>query len=173
MPAEAFTKQYIEKLSKSKTWVGRYDWLLLPSGVRTLIGPKAGLPATVDAGRANAAIQRWYGEYSIPSDVYVVKKGTNIAEYGRTRRLDEKSDIFLKKGYIIVRFNLESIRDGNTARPHLQYIHAPLMNQWRLEGYASSYTDPYGHRFSLLDGDVVFYHGDKSSKGDFLSRVPH
>lgn len=173
MPAEAFTKQYIEKLSKSKTWVGRYDWLLLSSGVRTLIGPKAGLPATVDAGRANAAIQRWYGEYSIPSDVYVVKKGTNIAEHGRTRRLDEKSDIFLKKGYIIVRFNLESIRDGNTARPHLQYIHAPLMNQWRLEGYASSYTDPYGHRFSLLDGDVVFYHGDKSSKGDFLSRVPH
>lgn len=173
MPVEAFTKQYIEKFSKSKTWVGRYDWLLLPSGVRTLIGPKAGLPATVDAGRANAAIQRWYGEYSIPSEVYVVKKGTNIAEYGRTRRLDEKSDIFLKKGFVIVRFNLESIRDGNTARPHLQYIHAPLMNQWRLEGYASSYTDPYGHRFSLLDGDVVFYHGDQSSKGDFHSRVPH
>jgi len=173
MSAAAYAKQYIEKLSKNKTWVGRLDWLLLPADVRTLIGPKSGLPASVDAERANAAIQRWYGEYSIPSDVYVVKKGTNIAEYGRTNRLDESSDIFLKKGYIIVNFNIETIRDGNTARPHLQYIHAPLMNQWRLEGYQQSYQDPYGNRFNLLDGDVVFYHGDQSSKKDFNSQVPH
>lgn len=169
----AYAKQYIEKLSKSKTWVGRLDWLLLPADVRTLIGPKAGLPASVDTERANAAIQRWYGEYSIPSDVYVVKKGTNIAEYGRANRLDERSDIFLKKGYIIVNFNIETIRDGNTAKPHLQYIHAPLMNQWRLEGYQQAYQDPYGNRFNLLDGDVVFYHGDQSSKKDFNSQVPH
>lgn len=170
---QAFMKQYIEKITKSKTWVGRYDWMLLPSGVRTLIGPKSGLPATVDAERVNAAVQRWYGEYSIPSDVYVVKKGTDLAAYGREKGLDEKSDVFLKKGFIVVNFNIETIQAGNLTQPHLQYIHAPLMNQWKLEGYANSYTNPYGYRFALTDGDTVFYHADQSSKRDFTSQVPH
>ncbi|MGG1876762.1 DUF5704 domain-containing protein [Paenibacillus cisolokensis] len=173
MSGTAYARQYIEKLSKSKTWVGRYDWLLLPPEVRTLLGPKTNLPASVNPLRANASIQHWYGEYSIPADVYVVPKGMNVAEYGRTNRLDEKADIFLRNGYIIVNFNIETIREGNTSQPHLQYIHAPLMNQWRLEGYGSTYTDPYGNTFPLRDGDVVFYHGDQSSRGDFRSQVPH
>lgn len=173
MSAAAYAKQYMEKISKSKTWVGRLDWMLLPSGIRTLIGPKAGLPASVDAERANAAVQRWYGEYSLPSDVYVVKKGMDLAAYGRSNRLDEKSSIFLKKGFIVVNFNIETIRGGNTASPHLQYLHAPLMNQWQLEGFARTYLDPYGKKFTLLDGDVAFYHADQSSKGDFKSQVPH
>lgn len=173
MSAAAFMKQYLEKISKSKTWVGRLDWMLLPFEIRTLIGPKSGLPASVDTERANAAVQRWYGEYSLPADVYVVKKGTDLAAYGRTNRLDEKSSIFLKKGYIVVNFNIETIREGNTAKPHLQYIHGPLMNQWQLEGYSRTYNDSYGKRFSLMDGDVIFYHADQSSKGDFKSQVPH
>lgn len=173
MSAAAYMKQYLEKISKSKTWVGRLDWMLLPFEIRTLIGPKSGLPASVDTERANAAVQRWYGEYSLPAAVYVVKKGTDLAAYGRTSRLDEKSPIFLKKGYIVVNFNIETIREGNTAKPHLQYIHGPLMNQWQLEGYSRTYNDPYGKRFSLMDGDVIFYHADQSSKGDFKSQVPH
>lgn len=170
---QVFKKQFVEKITKNKTWVGRYDWMLLPSGVRTFIGPKSGLPSTVDAERANAAVQRWYGEYSIPSDVYVVKKGTDLAAYGRVKGLDEKSEIFLKKGFIVVNFNIETIQAGNLTQPHLQYIHAPLMNQWKLEGYANSYTNPYGHRFALTDGDTLFYHADQSSKRDFTSQVPH
>lgn len=173
MSAQAYAKQYMNKISKSKTWVGRYDWMLLPSGVRTLVGPKTGLPASVDSERAKAAVQRWYGEYSIPSDVYVVKKGTDLAAYGRGKGLDEKSDIFLKKGFIVVNFDIETIQNGNIDRPHLQYIHAPLMNQWKLEGFNNTYTDPYGHRFALKDGDTVFYHADLSSKKDFSSQVPH
>ncbi|UNK17673.1 DUF5704 domain-containing protein [Paenibacillus sp. N3/727] len=173
MSAQAYAKQYMNKISKSKTWVGRYDWMLLPSGVRTLIGPKTGLPPSVNSERANAAVQRWYGEYSIPSDVYVVKKGTDLAAYGRGKGIDEKSDVFLKKGFIVVNFNIETIQNGNIDRPHLQYIHAPLMNQWKLEGFKNTYTDPYGYRFALTDGDTVFYHADQSSKKDFSSQVPH
>ncbi|WP_106766836.1 DUF5704 domain-containing protein [Paenibacillus faecalis] len=173
MSPEAFAKQYIERISRKRTWIGRYDWLLLPSEIRTLIGPKAGLPASVDPERANASIQRWYGEYSIPSDVYVVKKGTNLAEYGRGKGIDEKSDVFLKDGFIVVNFNIETIQNGNLTRPHLQYIDAPLMNQWKLEGFSNTYIDPYGSKFSLKDGDAVFYHADQSSKKDFSSQVPH
>ncbi|MCG7409152.1 S-layer homology domain-containing protein [Paenibacillus sp. ACRRX] len=67
------------------------------------------------------------------------------------------------------------VPDAQQGQMHLiyKYIHGPLMNQWQLEGYHNSYTDPYGNRFSLTDGDVVFYHGDMSSRDDFDAQVPH
>lgn len=173
MSADEYTRKYANSLSKKRIWVGRYDWLLLPPGVRTFIGPKSGLPGGIDSLRSNAAIQKWYGEYSIPSDVYVVPKGTNLAAYARGKRLDEKSDVFLKNGYVIVNFNIETVRNGNIAEPHLQYIHAPLMNQWKLEGFQGTHRTPSGIIFSLIDGDVVFYHADQSSREDFRSEVTH
>ncbi|MFD3270289.1 DUF5704 domain-containing protein [Paenibacillus dendritiformis] len=171
---QAYIEQYIEKWTKRKTPVGGYGGLLLPEGVRTFIGPKSNLPDSVDAQRANASIQQWYGEYSLPAGVYIVKAGTDIAEYGRTHGgLHDKSPIFLRDGYLIVNFNIESIRDGRTAAPHLQYIQAPLMNQWRLEGFERTIRDSFGHTFALQDGDVLFYHANLSSQDDFGAMVPH
>ncbi|GIP08683.1 hypothetical protein J1TS5_08530 [Paenibacillus macerans] len=170
-----FVQNFIRKTTKQRTAVGSFSLLRLPEGVRTLIGPKTDLPPSVDPARANAAVQKWYGEYSLPADLYAVAAGTNVAEYGRTHGgLTDKSPIFLKDGYIVVNFNIETVRDGNTDKPHLQYIDAPLMNQWfGLEGFRRSADDPYGRTFALLDGDVVFYHADQSSRGDFRSMVTH
>lgn len=118
--------------------------------------------------------QTWYGEYSVPTDAYVVAKDTKIHEAGLLGRLNENHPIFLRDGYIIVNFNIETIRNGDVAHPYLQYIHAKYMNQWfDMEGFARSVTDPYGHVFHLQDGDVMFYHGDASSKDDFTSSVTH
>ncbi|MGM1019165.1 MAG: DUF5704 domain-containing protein [Bacillota bacterium] len=170
---ERYVSLYAQRIMRSKTWIGRYDWLVLPAAARTLIGPKTDLPDGVDVDRANASIQRWYGEYSLPADVYVVPKGTDLREEGRRRELNEHASIFKKTGYIIVNFNLESLRQGDTEHPHLQYINGPLLNQWQLEGYRREVKDPYGHTFRLQDGDVVFYHADQSSRDDFSSFVPH
>ncbi|MCC3382182.1 DUF5704 domain-containing protein [Paenibacillus farraposensis] len=170
---ERYIALYAQRITRKKTWIGRYDWLVLPSAVRTLIGPKTNLPEGVDVDRANAAIQRWYGEYSLPADVYVVTKGTNLRNESRHRVLNEHANIFKKTGYIVVRFNLESLRQGDTGHPHLQYIDGPLLNQWHLEGYRREIQDPYGHTFHLQDGDIVFYHADQSSRDDFSSFVPH
>ncbi|MCG7380510.1 DUF5704 domain-containing protein [Paenibacillus sp. ACRSA] len=165
--------QLVDQISHQKTWVGRYDWMILPASIRTLIGPKANIPATVNVDRANAAIQRWYGEYSLPADVYAVPKGTDLVPLARQNALDEKSDVFLKNGYIVVNFNLETLRNGKTDAPHLQYIHAPLMNQWRLEGFIPNQVDDRGRSLPVKDGDVVFYHADQSSRNDFQAQVPH
>lgn len=171
---QAYIDQYMEKWTKRKTPVGGYGGLLLPEAVRTFIGPKSNLPDSVDAQRANASIQQWYGEYSLPTGVYIAKTGTDIAEYGRTHGgLHDKSPIFLRDGYLIVNFNIESIREGTTAAPHLQYIQAPLMNQWRLEGFERTIRDSFGHAFALQDGDVLFYHANLSSRDDFGAMVPH
>ncbi|RPK20367.1 hypothetical protein EDO6_06358 [Paenibacillus xylanexedens] len=163
----------VDQTSHQKTWVGRYDWMILSAPIRTLIGPKTDIPSGVNVDRANAAIQRWYGEYSLPADVYAVPKGTDLEPLARQNQLDEKSNVFLKNGYIVVNFNMESLRNGNTEAPHLQYIHAPLMNQWQMDGFNKTPTDSHGRTWPLKDGDIVFYHADQSSRNDFQSQVPH
>ncbi|MCP1187258.1 DUF5704 domain-containing protein [Paenibacillus sp. 1781tsa1] len=176
MSERTYQEYYRDKFTKMKTPVGGYSLLLMPEQLRTFIGPKTNIPtnASADVLRANAAIQQWYGEYSLPAEPSVVQAGTNLAEYGRTHGgLDAKSPIFLKNGYIVVNFNLESIQEGNLGAPHLQYIHAPLMNQWLLEGFQRQVEDSYGNSFTLRDGDVVFYHADRSSRDDFSAQVPH
>ncbi|WP_228469675.1 DUF5704 domain-containing protein [Paenibacillus sp. JNUCC31] len=163
----------VDQISHQKTWVGRYDWMILSAPIRTLIGPKTNIPTGVNVDRANAAIQRWYGEYSLPADVYAVPKGTDLEPLARQNQLDEKAAVFLKNGYIVVNFNLETLRNGNTGAPHLQYIHAPLMNQWQMEGFSNIPVDSQGKTWPVKDGDVVFYHADQSSRNDFQSQVPH
>ncbi|MFB8378158.1 DUF5704 domain-containing protein [Paenibacillus taichungensis] len=172
---EEFMRNYVLKYTKLKTPVGGYDKLILPEQLKTLIGSKE-IPsnASVTPERANASIQQWYGEYSIPAAPYVVPAGTNLAEYGRTNGgLTDKSPIFMKDGYIVVNFDIESIQNGKVNDPHLQYIHAPLMNQWKLEGYRNSILDSFMKRYNVKDGDVVFYNADKSSYDDLSSQAPH
>ncbi|MNI78404.1 hypothetical protein D3C73_1347760 [compost metagenome] len=140
-----------------------------------MIGPKTEIPSGVDQSRVNASVQKWYGEYSLPSDLYAVKSGTNVAEYGRTHGgLTDRSPIFLKNGYIVVNFNIQTVRNGEADKPYLQYIHAPLMNQWvQMEGFFRNVKGPNGISYQLMDGDVVFYAANTSSRDDFKSMVTH
>lgn len=170
------------KRSKEPTYVGGYDVQLLPSPLRTFINT-FDRPSNANAtpARVNASVQQWYGEYSLPAAVYAVPKGTDLAAYGKSNRLDEKSPIFLKNGYITVNFNIETIRNANLSSPHLQYIYGPLNNQWwDMEGYDGSdgtrdhvITDPYGVKFLLQDGDVVFYDTNLSSYDDYVPSGTH
>lgn len=178
---EKFETNYINNVTQQKTSVGNFAQLLLPEQLRTLIGPKTGIPTNASATveRANASIQKWYGEYSLPAETYMVERGTDIAEYARKHGgLDEKSPIWLRQGYVVVNFNIESIQQGDLKHPHLQYIHAPQMNakkrnQWQMEGFQDQMIDAYDHAFSLQDGDVAFYHAGQSSKDDFGAQAPH
>lgn len=79
-------------------------------------------------------------------------------------------------GYIVVIFNMEKFRAGQMDKPHLPYIHAPLMDQWQqMKGFrhGAGLTDLQGRNFALLDGGVVFYHPDQSSQDGFQSMVTH
>ncbi|KQY91030.1 hypothetical protein ASD24_24860 [Paenibacillus sp. Root52] len=171
---DLFIADYIRRFTKEKTPVGGFSLMLLPEQIRTLVGPKTNIPPSVDMARANAAVQKWYGQYSLPGDPYVVKAGTNLAEYSRTNgALTKRDPVFLKDGYIILNFNIESIKNGNLSQPHLQYINAPLMNQWTMEGFSRSVQDSWGRTFALRDGDIVFFNADKSYKDDFQAEVTH
>ncbi|MBB6732799.1 hypothetical protein H7C18_17945 [Cohnella sp. CBP 2801] len=168
---QSYINQYL-KNAKKPTYVGGYNVMLLPPQLRTFVG-SMNVPSSVEAARANASVQHWFGEYSLPAAVYVLPKGFNLADYGRTHQLDDNASVFLRDGFIIVNFNIETIRNRDLDHPHLQYIHGPLDNQWQLEGYQRSFTDPYGVTFQLKDGDVVFYHANLSSYDDFGTGGTH
>ncbi|WP_246608678.1 DUF5704 domain-containing protein [Paenibacillus agaridevorans] len=168
----SYVQQVLKDATQKRIYVGGYDGMLLPSQLRTFIGSMQ-VPSGINTARANASVQRWFGEYSLPAAPYAVPAGMNLAEYGRTHRLDDKAPIFLREGYIVVNFNIETIRNKDISRPHLQYKNAPLTNQWQMEGYQRNFVDPYGASFSLLDGDVVFYHADLSSYDDFGTGGTH
>lgn len=168
----AYIQQVLKDAAQKQIYVGGYSGMLLPSQLRIFIGSMQ-VPSGVDTARANASVQRWFGEYSLPAAPYVVPTGFNVAEYGRTHRLDDNAPIFLRDGYIVVNFNIETIRNKDIAHPHLQYKNAPLDNQWQMEGYQRSFVDPYGAAFPLIDGDVVFYHADLSSYDDFGTGGTH
>ncbi|MCY9663724.1 DUF5704 domain-containing protein [Paenibacillus alginolyticus] len=168
---QTFIDQYMKDAQKP-TYVGGYDIMLLPPQLRTFVG-SMNVPSGINAARANASVQKWYAEYSLPAAPYVVPKGFNLAEYGRNNRLYDKSPIFLKDGYIIVNFNLETIRNRDLNHSHLQYIYGPLNNQWQMEGFQRSLIDPYGVTFSLRYGDVIFYHANLSSYDDYGTGGTH
>ncbi|WP_157739607.1 DUF5704 domain-containing protein [Paenibacillus physcomitrellae] len=168
---EAFVTRFIGVFAKRPVSEGTYHGLELTEGLRTLAGPKSAVPSSVAPQRALAAVQKWYGEYSLPAGVYVAKQGTNLAEYGRTHAgISEHADIFLNNGYIIVHFDIQSLAAG---QPRLKYLQTPLMNQWRLEGFEEQALDAEGHIFKLKDGDVIFYDARLSSRDDFQSTVTH
>lgn len=177
--------QYINsyvKRSGEPTYVGGYNVQILPSPLRTYIN-SFDRPSNANASpaRVNASVQQWYGEYSLPAAVYVVPKGTDLAAYGRKNKLDDKSPIFLKNGFITVNFNIESIRNADLSHPYLQYIHSPLNNQWwDMEGFDGTdgnrdhlVTDPYGVKFKIEDGDVIFYDAKRSSYDDYTQNGTH
>lgn len=171
-----FQREYERRYSKEKTVSGPYSWQILNSNLRTLIGPDASeVPgdAEVPPADVKSREQQWYGEYSLPSEIYVVEKGESIPSVGLRGGLNKKSPIFHRNGYIIVNFHIETIGNGNTGNPRLQYRQTNGANQWKLEGYRNSFVDGYGKTFNLTDGDVIFYHGDRSSIDDFGSKVTH
>lgn len=151
------------RAAKDPTVIGSYSDLFLPYNVRTLHGP-TNVPSGVSAARAYASIQQWYGEYNLPAKLYIVPKGFDLS---KQFSFNDKAPFFLRDGFLIVNFDIETVRDGQKGRPHLQYIKAPLTNQWKREGSRSQFTDPYGVTFQLRDGDVMFYRADQSSVDDF------
>ncbi|MEK5209638.1 DUF5704 domain-containing protein [Psychrobacillus sp. FSL H8-0510] len=171
-----FIRNFERDYSKQANATGPYGDQILHWKLRTFMGPLANnvpVNAMVPQADAISSEQTWYGEYSLPADIYIVEEGKNIAGYGQTHRLNKSHPLFLRDGYLIVNFDIESIQNGDLSKPHLQYINGELSNQWKREGFKYSFTDPYGFNFPLIDGDVIFYHGDKSSLEDFVPSVTH
>lgn len=169
-----FATHYMRKMSKEAVQTGPYAWQLLNWKLRTFRGPNenvVGASATmVPKPDLVTKEQTWYGEYSLPSKTYAIPKGSNLATVGA---VDDTHSIFLKNGYIVVNFDVQTINEGDTANPYLSYTKAKYMSQWRMEGGKTQFTDGYGYDFAVNEGDMIYYHANQSVELDFTSSVTH
>ncbi|WP_152392604.1 DUF5704 domain-containing protein [Paenibacillus guangzhouensis] len=136
---------------------------------RTIIGPQPPTGSNVTQERAERSVQHWYGEYNLPVAPYVLPKGTSVLNlanrYGGALTGKEKE--FLKNGYIIVNFKINTLREKNGKTVQLLGYHAPIANMWEIEGQVTSSSDIYGNRFVYQWGDHILFESDYSVRNDY------
>jgi hypothetical protein len=150
--------------------------MMIPDSLRTFVGYIASVPSGVTEQAVAESVQNWYGEYYLPSEIHVLPKNYSIEDYVKNYgSLSYKEPFWLKEGYIIVNFQIETIKDGER---HLSYINADnakngYCNMWKREGYQYEKKDYSGNEFSNQDGDYVLYNIDKSAAHDYKSAGTH
>ena len=160
--------------SKREVELGTFFEVKLNKDMRVFIGENEnpGFTSTTQQQkeRAAKALQRWYGEYYLPDKVYVVPSTmteNDIVNHSETQDgIDGSESFWLKDGYVIVNFEIQTIQNGDFSNPILDYYNG-LSNRWEKEGYDDSQIDYYGKTFQLEDGDIVFYHAGKKASDDY------
>ena len=122
-------------------------------------------------------MQTWRGSYQVPADVYIVNAGVDLADYVAQKkgRIKQKDPVFLRDGYLIVYFSIQSIKEGN---PHLDYENRQNVNNgycdmWKTEGYQKVRVDSEGHVFSFQEGMVFVFDQKKNMHTDYTSVGTH
>ena len=116
-------------------------------------------------------MQRWYGQYYIPNEVHVVEKGFDVMDYADKHGVDYYENFWLKEGYIIVNFTIETVGENGSRR--LSYINATNYKKndncsmWLLEGAATSKSSHKGPMFSFFAGDCIIYYSNKKMSDDY------
>jgi len=160
-----------------KVDIGTYDEIILTKDLRLFIGDTVSHPfarGSAEEKRVWKSVQRWYGEYRLPDKVYVAPAGMDITRHPESSDgIDGKESFWLKDGYIIVNFRIETYQqadDGTVTGPVLGYWHGNY-DRWMDEGFEYVQTDHYGKVFRLDSGNVVFYYADKRSADDYRTGV--
>ena len=165
-----------------------YSDIRLTSQFRTFIGLDyashiVGLPSFIKVREQiretelsiSKYMQRWYGTYKLPTNIHVVPTGYDVKDHLRKYGIDYHEDFWLKDGYIIVNFSIETIdKDGNRNLSYTNgynYLNKGHCSMWVLEGGGVEKKDNTGAAFSLRAGDVVFYYTSKKHSDDYMGML--
>ena len=150
-----------------------FSSITLPSALRTFVGDNT-VPAGahVTADDLQKSVQEWYGEYYLPSKLYACAKGFDVKGYADSHGLNFDEEFWLKDGYIVVNFTLETGDDGELA---LSYNagYPETVNMFKREGAVLNKAASNGTVYDLAYGDVVFYDRSKAAEDDYRSSGTH
>lgn len=155
--------------------------IMIPSGMQTLIGADytrtKGIAMTnvTLANQASKGMQKWYFEYYLPSDLYVLPKNKDLFSYGKEHPIDFTESFWLKDGYLILNYSIETIKKG---KRHLSYINTGneakgYCNMWKKEGFQEKRVDSLGNTYIMKEGDICLFHLKKSAALDYRSGGTH
>lgn len=116
-------------------------------------------------------VQRWYGNYKIPTKVHAVPSGYDVRSYMRNHGLDYSESFWLKDGYIIVNFNIITIdKNGKERLSYINgnnYLNNGNCSMWVTEGAIVQKTDHKGTQFTFKAGDYLIYYNGKNYNDDY------
>lgn len=157
-----------------------FHHILLSEKFRTYVGrnhtPTGKIPAGVNEKKAAMSKQKWYGEYYLPSQLYVVPKDFDLAGYEQEHGgFHFRENFWLKNGYIMVQFDVKTVNDGKIYLSYRNQENAKYgyCNMWKKEGFSYEKTDTDGVKWKLEDGDTFLYDTDKRVGLDYLSGGTH
>lgn len=179
--AELYQAAVIKGITKAALMVQRrkvftYTNIMIPESLRTFVGYHSAPPSSVPINDIAKSVQNWYGEYYFPSEIHVAPKDFDILTYVKKNGpLTYKESFWLKDGYIIVNFEIETVQNGNR---YLSYINKTneangYCNMWKREGFSYTKTDYKNNIFTFIDGDFILYHTDHSVSSDWISSGTH
>ena len=150
-----------------------FSSITLPSALRTFVGDNT-VPAGahVTADDLQKSVQEWYGEYYLPSKLYACAKGFDVKGYADSHGLNFDEEFWLKDGYIVVNFTIETVDDGELA---LSYNagYPETVNMFKREGAVLNKAASNGTVYDLAYGDVVFYDRSKAAEDNYRSSGTH
>lgn len=161
---------YIDTNSQLEYFTGD---VLLSEEERKFIGKTNIGPGSISEYMKQIAIQRWDGKFYLPNMSFFVPKGLDLSNINA---IDVKKEPFLHNGYIIVNFEIYSMKSISDQVVHGITNNVPSFDQdilntilfagyepesiygkgWELEGYQ---LEQLG--LELKRGDVIFYSTDK------------
>ncbi len=118
--------------------------------------------------------QQWMFKYYLPNQVFATEEGTDIQTRVENQGyLTAYDDIWLKEGYIVVNFQIDSIKDNNYTIPRLSYgtVATGYNNEWNTEGYLNTklnyntLTGTYD-TLNFQNGDVALFYTDQKASDD-------
>lgn len=166
----------LQKLKAQQKKVYNYMNIMLPSSLRMFVGRVTQLPAGVTSNQVATSMQKWYGEYYLPAEVHIVPKGFDVTAYAvNNGGLDYKESFWLKNGYIIINFDITTVKDGALNLSYINEKNSPngYCNMWNREGYQYQKTSYGGVNFNFQDGDYVIYYANKNVNEDWTSSGTH
>ena len=127
-----------------------------------------------DTDRFRTSMQTWYGQFYVPSDLFIVDLNkhpgfdmeTYMASANGGLGIKEDDPVFEKSGYLIVNFNIRTYKDG---KAHLRYLGGAFGgDMWEIEGFNTMPLS--GDPTPIPDfeeGDVVVIDLEKSVKDKY------
>lgn len=170
----------IEKIKSEQAKAYSFCNIVIPEQLRTYIGanytPDGKIPVTVDEKQVAKAMQKWYFEFYLPSEIHVCKKGYNILSYEKKKYgIDYKEPFWLKDGYLLVNFQIETVSDGVRKLSYTNEWNSVsgYCNMWEKEGFQYQKRDFFGRNFYFKNGDALLYYIEKSAARDYINSGTH
>lgn len=127
----------------------------------------SGMNLAVGKDGHEASQQRWYFDYYLPSEIYVVEKDTKTDDGSFITSDDER---IKKKGYLLVNFDIELLHNRERELSYINEFNSTnygYCNMMKTEGMPENKTDNKGNEFEVCYGDVFYITLGKSAGKDY------